>query len=102
MLLLLGMILVGLGVFYFKSGPLFNSSKIELINEPTVSQSINSEIVVEIAGAVEKDGVYKLSDGARVEDLLIASGGLSQDADREWIEKTLNRAAKLTDVKKYL
>ena len=38
--------------------------------------------------------------GARINDLLIASGGLSTNADRTWTDKYLNRAAKLTDGQK--
>jgi len=56
--------------------------------------------VIEVSGAVETPGVYKLSTNARVEDALIAAGGISADADRNWMEKTLNRAAKITDGQK--
>jgi len=57
-------------------------------------------IVVEIAGAVEKRGVFKLPQGSRVQDLLILAGGLSPDADRAWVEKHVNLAAKLNDGQK--
>ncbi len=45
-------------------------------------------------------GVYKLSNGSRVDDLLIISGGLSASADRDWVTKNINRAAKLSDGQK--
>jgi competence protein ComEA len=99
-LLLFGAILVGLGVFYFKNDTLFNSAKIEVIEESTQSQDGNSEIVVEIVGAVQKSGVFKLPAGSRVNDLLITAGGLSADADRDWVEKVINRAGKLVDGQK--
>ncbi len=54
-------------------------------------------MVVDIEGAVQKPGVYKLSYDARVQDLLIAADGLGKDADREKVAKSLNLAAKLTD-----
>lgn len=54
-------------------------------------------IVSDIEGAVVKPGVYTLKDGSRLQDLLILSGGLSEEADREWVSKNLNLAQKLTD-----
>lgn len=54
-------------------------------------------ITVDIEGAVEKPGVYDLPAEARVQDALIAAGGMSKDADREKVSKGLNLAAKLTD-----
>jgi len=56
-----------------------------------------SELVVDIAGGVKKPGVYNLPVGSRVEDAIMAAGGISRDADEERMAKTLNRAAKLSD-----
>ena len=39
------------------------------------------ELVVQSAGAVAEPGVYRLNPGARVDDLVAASGGLTEDAD---------------------
>ena len=41
-----------------------------------------------------------MPQGARVEDALVLAGGVSVDADRDWMEKVLNRASKLTDGQK--
>lgn len=94
--LLTGLILLGLGIIIYRVS-LSDSPKIEVL-ESTKDQP--SEVIVEIAGAVEKPGVYKLPVGSRVEDLLIVSGGLAADADRDWVEKTLNRAGRLIDGQK--
>ena len=99
-LLLLGAILVGLGIFLTKSDLHPKSAKIEVLEEARESQTSNLQVVVEISGAVEKPGVYKFSAGARVEDALIAAGGVSGAADREWMERSLNRAARLSDGQK--
>lgn len=61
------------------------------------SSSASLKIHIDVAGAVVSPGVYDLPANNRVQDALIAAGGLSATADREWIEKNLNRAAKLTD-----
>lgn len=63
----------------------------------TPEQLRENSLVVDIEGAVVKPGVYTLSPNARVQDALIAAGGLSQAADREWITKHYNLAAKLVD-----
>ena len=97
-LFLLGIIFVLLGIFISKN---FSSGKnnIEIIDDNEKEKNV-SEIVVEIAGEVIKPGVYKLSDDSRIEDLLVLSGGVSQNANRDWMEKNLNRAAKLSDGQK--
>jgi competence protein ComEA len=98
--LLIGAILIGLGVFFAKDELSLSSTKIEVLETNSGAQDKGSEIVVEVVGAVETPGVYKFLIGARVEDALIASGGVSADADRAWIEKFINRAAKLSDGQK--
>lgn len=60
----------------------------------------NIELVVDIEGAVVAPGVYRLPLGARVKDALISASGLSAQADRSWITKNLNLAAKLFDGEK--
>lgn len=95
-LFLIAVIFLGAGVFFVRNNS--SSSGVEIIeNTPTTS---NSEIVVEVAGAVEKPGVYKLPADARVEDLLVLAGGVGVSADRQWMDKALNRAAKLIDGQK--
>ena len=61
------------------------------------SQKEQPEIVVDIQGAVINPGVYKLPLDSRVQDGLVASGGLQQRADRTFVSKNLNLAAKLAD-----
>ncbi len=96
--LLLGLILIGFGVFLFKSGLFESQNQIEIINKNEELKDEN--ITVEIAGAVEKPGVYKLKVGDRIDDLLISAGGINASADREWVGKNINRAAKLADGQK--
>lgn len=100
LIIFLGFILTGLGVFYLRNGGNGVSDKFEVLNATTEDQNAMFNVVVEISGEVEKPGVYKLPTDSRIEDLLITAGGLSAGADREWIEKNLNRAARLSDGQK--
>jgi competence protein ComEA len=65
------------------------------------SSSINSTpqnlIQVDIEGSVVSPGVYKVANNSIIKEALVAAGGLSADADRAWVAKNLNLAAKLFD-----
>jgi competence protein ComEA len=52
-----------------------------------------SDLVVDVAGAVESPGVYRLPAGSRVEDAIGRAGGPSAEAELE----AVNRAARLAD-----
>lgn len=55
------------------------------------------KIKVDVEGAVVSPGVYEFSGEPRVQEALISAGGLSSSANRDWVTKNLNLAAKLTD-----
>jgi competence protein ComEA len=55
-------------------------------------------VVVDVAGAVRRPGVYRLSSSARVEDALRRAGGPTHRADLSQV----NRAAKLEDGRQIL
>lgn len=55
------------------------------------------EITVDVGGAVESPGVYRLPAGSRINDALIAAGGLSATADRNWVAREINLAQNITD-----
>jgi competence protein ComEA len=57
-----------------------------------------SRLIVDVAGAVRKPGVYRMTSGARVEDALKRAGGATAHADLSQI----NRAAKLEDGRQVL
>ena len=99
LIFIVGLTLTACGLFFSKSGLLSSPTKVEVL-QATTSGQISGEITVEIAGEVLSPGVYKLPRESRVDDLLVAAGGFSADADRGWTDKYLNRAAKLTDGQK--
>lgn len=55
-----------------------------------------TEVYVDVDGAVASPGVYRLKDGARVSQAIDAAGGLTAEAD----VTGLNRASKVTDGQK--
>lgn len=97
LVLFVGLILLAVG---FALSRKTKSPDIEILESTTEGDSANSLVVVEVSGAVENPGVYKLENNARIEDALMSAGGVTSDADKTWIEKFLNRAAKLTDGQK--
>lgn len=54
-----------------------------------------AEVNVYLAGAVVNPGVYSLPAGSVVDDAIKAGGGLTEEADRALIEKSLNLADSL-------
>ena len=75
------------------------NSRVEIIRDKGQSGEREAEIVivVDVAGAVERPGVYKLWQGARIVDALAAAGGLSEMADRGFLSKTINLSQLVTD-----
>ncbi len=68
-------------------------SKSETKAVDTTSQTESTKIVVDIKGAVKNEGVYELSAGSRVTDVVKLAGGFTDEADK----KSVNLAEKLSD-----
>lgn len=61
-----------------------------------LSASDSAKLVVDVAGAVKKPGIYQLSQGSRLADAIARAGGLSPEADTTAISKSYNLATLLT------
>jgi competence protein ComEA len=100
-----GLILLGYGYFMMQPAQEKEAVVFEAADQRdsgsqsnATSQAKNKEIIfVDIAGAVEKPGVYEVPAAARVQDVLTKAGGLAKKADKQGIAKTVNLAAKVSD-----
>ena len=101
-LFLLGLIFFIYGLIWFL-GSASKKPDITFQNTGSASTSIKSEapdqasILVDVEGAVVTPGVYKLAGSSIIKDALVSSGGLSENADRDFVSKNINLAAKLYD-----
>lgn len=92
---------VGVGVVLVLIGlvsvlPKKQSAKVEILSSSDEA-STSGVIVVDVEGAVERPGVYELEVGARVNDALVAAGGMSEAADRNWVKRFINLAQRIPD-----
>ena len=86
-------------VVYVGSSP---GGRVEVLSEPSreavgTATPSQATLVVEVAGAVVRPGVYTLPVGSRVAAAIAAAGGYSTDVDPRAAETKLNLAAKLQD-----
>lgn len=99
----IGLGLISYGIFEYKkpqeSTLEFVSSTEEVRGEvaPGVSEQ---KISIDIQGEIKNPGVYELEADSRVSDAIKSSGGLSKDADQEYVAKKVNQAQKLVDGQK--
>lgn len=95
---LIGLMVVGGGLVLFG---LLGNMRGEGVEVEYLADGEGIEMVwVDVAGAVERPGVYELGKGSRVKDALVSAGGLSHDADRGYLEKVLNLAEIVRDGEK--
>jgi competence protein ComEA len=104
-LLILGILLVIAGIGMNFKDSFWEKAEVKLTTKnvsvtPTIDVQVNSKVMIDVGGEVIKPGVYELNNGDRVNDALVVAGGLSAKADRDWVEKNLNKAEKVVDGQK--
>jgi DNA uptake protein ComE-like DNA-binding protein len=82
---------------YFGNSSVQQTSTVDVATPSVTPVKTVKIISVDVEGAVLHAGVVTLPVNSRVEDALIESGGLSDKADRDFIAKHMNLAAKLVD-----
>src|SRR3954453_5152520 len=94
------LVLILLGAWYMtRARPAASASEPPVATIAVQSSSTKgASVVVDVAGAVAKPGVYRLTTADRVEDALKRAGGATHRADLSQI----NRAAKLEDGRQIL
>lgn len=99
------LLLIGVGVGLVGGGLIIagrqkNNDSQGIVIETNSGISNNKTIVVDVSGAVEKPGVYKLPNDSRRQDALITAGGLGAKADRNYVAKYINLAQIVSDGEK--
>lgn len=90
----------GIWVVVGKTQPRENSDFYNFSQTQVASNSAElpqATILVDVEGAVANPGVYHIVENARVQDALVAAGGLSGAGDRAWVAQHVNLAAKISD-----
>ncbi|HEY6115239.1 MAG TPA: ComEA family DNA-binding protein [Candidatus Dormibacteraeota bacterium] len=64
------------------------------VTDPVLELPDQPGLLIDVSGAVENPGLYRLPRGNRVYDAIAAAGGFSNDAD---MTRTPNLAGRLTD-----
>lgn len=91
----LGVVLMGFGVWQLKTSS--QGEEVRITEALPSSSPAGQTIVVDVAGAVGRPGVYRLDQGARVADALAAAQGLTLEADQDWVARRVNQAEVATD-----
>lgn len=63
----------------------------------TAPEEKKMSVIVDVNGAVAKPGVYQITHTARVNDALLAAGGVLSEADKQYLAQKMNLAAKVED-----
>ncbi len=96
---------LGLGVSSYGIFSLINfSHSIDFIEEKPLEASnsaflspIQGYLYVDVAGAINKPGIYQLETGSRLADLIRKAGDFTHQADPEYVSQKLNLAQRLKD-----
>ncbi len=89
-------LLFGAGLYGYKLGYFSEASPPQLLEIRGPKRARPSPLVVHVAGAVRRPGVYQLPQGSRVADAIRKAGGPRKDADLD----SVNLAAFLEDGQK--
>jgi len=104
-----GLLILGIGLIVVRLGinwadKFKNDNQKTVLKKITPTQVIDVQrevkVTIDISGEVISPGIYQLKSGSRINEVLVMAGGLGAKADREWVEKNINRAEILKDGQK--
>lgn len=94
-------VLFGLVVFAITKE---NKKPIQIQKSQEIAKSATptpiKKIVVDIAGAVKFPGVYEFLEGSRLQEVIEKAGGVSSEADQDYISKYINLSQIVSDADK--
>jgi len=96
-LALVGLALIGTGLSISK---IFSNSQEPTFVPADQQSEERAKIMIDIEGAVADPGLHQLDSAARMNDAIEVAGGFTKKADKSWVSKNLNLAAKLSDGQK--
>ncbi|MEI8068072.1 MAG: helix-hairpin-helix domain-containing protein [Candidatus Shapirobacteria bacterium] len=99
-LLIGGIFLIALGIGWSIKESAVPKTEVVVKNEVKTQGPALTKVMVDVEGEVINPGIYSLDSGARISDVLVAAGGLALKADRDWVDKNLNKAELLMDGQK--
>lgn len=91
-----GVVFLAFGIYQLSSP----SESVVITASEETGKTSSAEIYIDIAGAVAKPGLYAMPVNARIADVIKKAGGMTHDADVDYISRVLNKAQVVKDGQK--
>jgi competence protein ComEA len=95
-------LITGIGILVWQGG-FWEKTEVRIISnkqDEVKGVKIAVKVWVDVSGEVSSPGVYELEEGDRVAMAIQKAGGITNEADADWVERNLNMAAKIVDGQK--
>lgn len=100
-------VVVTLGIYYAyqSNAEIANNDGFVLENNENIDidetdSKLVKDVYIDISGAVKNAGVYSLSEGSIVNDVILIAGGFSSEYDKKFVEQKINLAQRIVDGQK--
>ena len=102
-LVFISSLIITVSIIIFFSNNINNINQEEIIPQVKKTKSntnVKQTLYIDVSGAVKNPKVYKFEYKARLNDAIIASGGISEYADKNYFARNFNLARLLQDEEK--
>ncbi|EKE14326.1 MAG: hypothetical protein ACD_12C00567G0001 [uncultured bacterium] len=99
-LLSVAIIITIISLIIYASNNQISEKQDQTLEASSSPEIINSDIFIDVSGAVKKPNLYQVDYGARIKDVVDKAGGLSDDADVIFFNRNFNLARVVTDQEK--